>query len=222
MTSKDSLLEVKKKYLEAKFTVSAAEAKMKEMQASYSQIDTQMNSHIADKIKEIEQEKIQKLNQNHILSVQQKQLEALIAQYELKAPIAGIVEALAYRDAGAAVEAPQELLKIVPENEKLIAEVLVKNQLVTVKIDTFDFTRYGWIEGTLLNISSDAIEDKDLGLVYKAVIELNKNHLIIDDQPVNLEPGMSISAEIITGQRTVLSYLLSPMMEALDDVGKQR
>lgn len=74
----------------------------------------------------------------------------------------------------------------------------------------------------MLIISSDAIEDKDLGLVYKAVIELSKNHLIIDDQPVNLEPGMSISAEIITGQRTLLSYLLSPMMEALDDVGKQR
>jgi hemolysin D len=231
MTSKDSLLEVKKKYLEAKFTVSAAEAKVKEMRASYAQIDTQIKSHVADKIKEVEQEKIQKLNQNHILSVQQKQLEALIAQYELKAPIAGIVESLAYRDAGAAVEAPQELLKIVPENEKLIAEVWVsnqdigflrKNQSVTVKVDTFDFTRYGWIEGKLLTISSDAIEDKDLGLVYKAVIELSKNHLIIDDQAVNLEPGMSISAEIITGQRTLLSYLLSPMMEALDDVGKQR
>ena len=231
MTSKDSLLEVKKKYLEAKFTVSAAEAKVKEMRASYAQIDTQIKSHVADKIKEVEQEKIQKLNQNHLLSVQQKQLEALIEQYELKAPIAGIVESLAYRDAGAAVEAPQELLKIVHENEKLIAEVLVsnqdigflrKNQSVTVKIDTFDFTRYGWIEGKLLTISSDAIEDKDLGLVYKAVIELSKNHLIIDDQAVNLEPGMSISAEIITGQRTLLSYLLSPMMEALDDVGKQR
>ncbi|NUF48649.1 HlyD family type I secretion periplasmic adaptor subunit [Gilliamella sp. ESL0250] len=231
MTSKDSLLEVKKKYLEAKFTVSTAEAKVKEMQASYAQIDTQVKSRVSDKIKEVEQEKIQKLNENHILSVQQKQLEALIAQYELKAPIAGIVESLVYRDAGAAVEAPQELLKIVPENERLIAEVWVsnqdigflrKNQFVTVKVDTFDFTRYGWIEGKLLTISSDAIEDKDLGLVYKAVIELSKNHLIIDGQPVNLEPGMSISAEIITGQRTVLSYLLSPMMEALDDVGKQR
>lgn len=231
MTSKDSLLEVKKKYLEAKYTVSTAEAKVKEMQASYAQIDTQVKSHVADKIREVEQDKIQKLNQNQILSVQQKQLEALIDQYELRAPIAGIVESLAYRDAGAAVEAPQELLKIVPENERLIAEVWVsnqdigflrKNQLATVKIDTFDFTRYGWIEGKLLTISSDAIEDKDLGLVYKAVIELSKNYFIIDGQPVNLESGMSVSAEIRTGQRTVLSYLLSPMMEALDDVGKQR
>lgn len=231
MTSKDSLLEIQKKYLEAKFTVNSADAKVKEMRANYAQIDAQIKSHVADKIREIEQEKIQRLNQNDILSAQQKQLEALIAQYELKAPIAGIVESLVYRDAGAAVEAPQELLKIVPENEKLIAEVWVsnqdigflrRNQLAAVKIDTFDFTRYGWIEGKLLNISSDAIDDKDLGLVYKAVIELSTNHLIIDGQTIKLESGMSVSAEVKTGQRTVLSYLLSPMMEALDDVGKQR
>lgn len=231
MTSKDSLLEIQKKYLEAKFTVNSADAKVKEMRANYAQIDAQIKSHVADKIREIEQEKIQRLNQNDILSAQQKQLEALIAQYELKAPIAGIVESLVYRDAGAAVEAPQELLKIVPEDEKLIAEVWVsnqdigflrRNQLAAVKIDTFDFTRYGWIEGKLLNISSDAIDDKDLGLVYKAVIELSTNHLIIDGQTIKLESGMSVSAEVKTGQRTVLSYLLSPMMEALDDVGKQR
>lgn len=231
MTSKDSLLEIQKKYLEAKFTVNSADAKVKEMRANYAQIDAQIKSHVADKIREIEREKIQRLNQNDILSAQQKQLEALIAQYELKAPIAGIVESLVYRDAGAAVEAPQELLKIVPENEKLIAEVWVsnqdigflrRNQLAAVKIDTFDFTRYGWIEGKLLNISSDAIDDKDLGLVYKAVIELSTNHLIIDGQTIKLESGMSVSAEVKTGQRTVLSYLLSPMMEALDDVGKQR
>ena len=231
MTSKDSLLEIQKKYLEAKFTVNSADAKVKEMRANYAQIDAQIKSHVADKIREIEQEKIQRLNQNDILSAQQKQLEALIAQYELEAPIAGIVESLVYRDAGAAVEAPQELLKIVPENEKLIAEVWVsnqdigflrRNQLAAVKIDTFDFTRYGWIEGKLLNISSDAIDDKDLGLVYKAVIELSTNHLIIDGQTIKLESGMSVSAEVKTGQRTVLSYLLSPMMEALDDVGKQR
>lgn len=231
MTSKDSLLEIQKKYLEAKFTVNSADAKVKEMRANHAQIDAQIKSHVADKIREIEQEKIQRLNQNDILSAQQKQLEALIAQYELKAPIAGIVESLVYRDAGAAVEAPQELLKIVPEDEKLIAEVWVsnqdigflrRNQLAAVKIDTFDFTRYGWIEGKLLNISSDAIDDKDLGLVYKAVIELSTNHLIIDGQTIKLESGMSVSAEVKTGQRTVLSYLLSPMMEALDDVGKQR
>lgn len=122
-------------------------------------------------------------------------------------------------------------MKIIPDNEKLSAEVWVnnqnvgflrKNQTVTVKIDTFDFTRYDWIEGKLVHVSSDAIEDKDMGLVYKATIELYKDALLIDGVVTNLEPGMSVTAEIKTGHRTVLSYLLSPMLEALDDVGKQR
>lgn len=231
MTSKDSLLEIKKKYLEAKFTVNSASAKVKEMKANYQQIDAQIKSYVANKVREVEQERIQKLNQNDVLAVQQKQLIALINQYTLKAPVTGTVESLVYRDAGAAVEAPQEVLKIVPENEKLSAEVwvnnrdvgfLIKNQHVTIKIDTFDFTRYGWLEGKLLYVSSDAIEDKDMGLVYKAVIELKKDALMVDGNLIHLEPGMSLVAEIRTGQRTVLSYLISPMLEALDDVGKQR
>ena len=118
-----------------------------------------------------------------------------------------------------------------PENETLTAEVMVSNsdigflhsgQNVTVKIDTFDFTRYGWVPGRLIKLSADAIEDKELGLVYKATIELNKKSLVIDGQPMRLEPGMQVTAEITTGTRTILSYLLSPVMEALDSVGKQR
>lgn len=149
----------------------------------------------------------------------------------LTAPVSGRVDALVYRDAGAAVEATQELLKIVPEGEKLSAEVLVSNQdvgflhsgqRVTVKVDTFDFTRYGWVEGTLIKVSADAVEDKERGLLYRAVIQLDETDMVVDGKSRRLEPGMSVSAEIKTGKRTILSYLLSPVLEAIDGVGKQR
>ena len=93
---------------------------------------------------------------------------------------------------------------------------------MTVKIDTFDFTRYGWVSGRLNRISADATEDKDLGLIYKAIIDLDKNSLPVDGKTIMLEPGMQVTAEITTGKRTLLSYLLSPVTEALDGVGKQR
>ena len=134
-------------------------------------------------------------------------------------------------DAGGAVEAAQEVLKIVPEGEKIGAEVWVTNQdvgflrigqSVTVKLDTFDFTRYGWVKGRLIYLAADATEDRENGLIYRAVIELDSDELTIDGALKKLEPGMSVSAEIKTGKRTLLSYLLSPMLEALDDVGKQR
>ena len=231
MTSNDSLLEMRKTFLEASYNVSALSARVREAQSNYQQKKVELAASIANKIRDAEKERVERLNENELLSAQLKQLDAMLKQYTLVAPIDGKVDSLVFRDAGAAVEALQEVLKIVPESERLNAEVWVSNQdigflrvgqTVTVKIDAFDFTRYGWVEGELKHLSADAIEDKDMGLVYKAVIELDKDSIYINGMRKKLEPGMSVSAEIKTGQRTVLSYLLSPMLEALDDVGKQR
>ncbi|HDG1670036.1 HlyD family type I secretion periplasmic adaptor subunit [Kluyvera ascorbata] len=231
LTSRDSLLEKQKQLTEARYTLESAQAKLTEMDVSYHQAETEYRARIAEKMQQVEQDISDKQHENRVLEKQLQELSAQIAQYTLKAPVSGIVDALLFRDGGAAVDAPQELLRIVPENETLTAEVMVSNsdigflhsgQNVTVKIDTFDFTRYGWVPGRLIKLSADAIEDKELGLVYKATIELNKKSLVIDGQPMRLEPGMQVTAEITTGTRTILSYLLSPVMEALDSVGKQR
>lgn len=231
LTSRDSVLELQKRLTEARYTLEGAAAKLTEMDVSYRQAETEYRARIAEKMQKVEQEISDKGHENRILEKQQQELKAQLAQYTLKAPVTGVVDALVFRDGGAAVDAPQELLRIVPENEVLRAEVLVSNsdvgflrpgQVVTVKIDTFDFTRYGWVPGRLSQVSADATEDKDLGLVYRATIELDTKTLIVDGKQVSLEPGMQVTAEIKTGKRTVLSYLLSPVLEALDDVGKQR
>ena len=231
LTSRDSVLELQKRLTEARYTLEGATAKLTEMDVSYRQAETEYRARIAEKMLKVEQEISDKGHENRVLEKQQQELKALIAQYTLKAPVSGVVDALVFRDGGAAVDAPQELLRIVPENEVLRVEVMVSNsdvgflhpgQAVTVKIDTFDFTRYGWVSGRLSQISADATEDKDLGLVYRAIIELERKALVIDGKSVSLEPGMQVTAEIKTGKRTLLSYLLSPMMEALEDVGKQR
>jgi len=231
LTSRDSVLELQKRLTEARYTLEGASAKLTEMDVSYRQAETEYRARIAEKMQQTEQDISAKEHENRVLEKQQQELKAQIAQYTLKAPVSGVVDALVFRDGGAAVDAPQELLRIVPENEVLRAEVMVSNsdvgflhsgQAVTVKIDTFDFTRYGWVPGQLKQVSADATEDKDLGLVYRAIITLDRKALVIDGKSVPLEPGMQVTAEIKTGKRTVLSYLLSPVMEALDDVGKQR
>lgn len=66
------------------------------------------------------------------------------------------------------------------------------------------------------------MEDKERGLLYRAVIQLDETDMVVDGKSRRLEPGMSVSAEIKTGKRTILSYLLSPLLEAIDGVGKQR
>ncbi|MCW2480975.1 HlyD family type I secretion periplasmic adaptor subunit [Candidatus Symbiopectobacterium sp. NZEC135] len=231
MTSRDSLLEIKKKYLEAHHAVDGTAAHLEECRRSLAQLDREQISAGAKNINAVARHRAEREHDNHVLISQLKQVDAQIAQYTLRSPVEGIVDSLAFRDAGGAVEPPQELLKIVPVDSELVAEVLIKNQdvgflrvgqTVTVKIDTFDFTRYGWVDGTLQNIAADATEDKDRGLVYRAVIALKNRSLRVGPEEWQLEPGMQVTAEIKTGKRTFLSYFLSPAMEALNDVGKQR
>lgn len=230
-TSEDSLLEIRKRLLEADYSAQAAGAKVREIQASMELSGSEEASYRAGQMQKWQQEQTELVSENAVLESQLTQLDAELKLYRLTAPVSGRVDSLLYRDAGAAVEATQELLKIVPAGEKLSAEVLVSNQdvgflhtgqRVTVKVDTFDFTRYGWVNGTLSQLSADAVEDKERGLLYRAVIQLDETDIVVDGKSRRLEPGMSVSAEIKTGKRTILSYLLSPVLEAIDDVGKQR
>ena len=93
---------------------------------------------------------------------------------------------------------------------------------MTVNIDTFDFTRFGWVPGRLSHLSADATEDKESGLVYKTAIELENKSRLINGNDMPLASGMQETADVTTGTRTLLSYLLSPISEALDSAGKQR
>lgn len=229
--SEDSLLEIRKRLLDAEHSAKAARAKVREAQANYRLSEAEEAGFRAGRIQQAEQERAERVTENMLLTSQLQQLDVELKQYQLRAPVSGKVDSLVYRDTGAAVEATQELLKIVPEGEKLSAEVWVSNQdvgflrvgqPVTVKVDTFDFTRYGWVEGILSQLSADAVEDRERGLIYKAVIELQEMEVVVEGEARPLEPGMSVSAEIKTGKRTLLSYLLSPVLEALDGVGKQR
>ncbi|ATM05925.1 HlyD family secretion protein [Raoultella planticola] len=231
LTSRDSLLESGKKYTESRHRVVAAETRAQEVRDSLHQIDEEAQARTADKTHALAKESAERSDENRVLETQLNQLQSLSAQYLLRAPVSGTVESLVFRDAGGAVEPAQELLKIVPDSGERVAEVMVRNQDVgflrpgqkaAVKISTFDFTRYGWVTGELRQVSADAVEDRELGLVYRAVISLKRRTLLVEGEEKLLEPGMQVTGEIKTGRRTILSYLLSPVMEALDGVGKQR
>lgn len=85
-------------------------------------------------------------------------------------------------------------------------------QQVEVKIETFSFTKYGTVKGTVVSVSSDAIKDEKLGLIFAARIRLEKNIMFIDGNHIDLSPGMAVTVEIKTTQRRVIEYFLDPLM----------
>jgi len=164
----------------------------------------------------------------------------------------GVVQQLAVHTVGGVVTPAQQLLVVVPSESRLEIEAMVSNsdigfvhagQQAEIKVDTFNFTRYGLLHGEVLSVSQDAVirdrlqdraSDRALGtasetsepkgqeLNYSARISLDRTQMQIDDRMVNLSPGMAVTVEIKTGSRTILSYLLSPLRRYRQETLRER
>ncbi|WP_282244141.1 HlyD family type I secretion periplasmic adaptor subunit [Stenotrophomonas sp. PS02300] len=148
----------------------------------------------------------------------------------LRAPVDGTVQQLAVHTVGGVVTPAQELLAVVPQ-EALEVEASVLNkdigfvrpgQPVTVKIESFPYTRYGYLTGKVVSVSHDAAQDEQLGLVFPARIRLDGSTLDIDGVVVAMSAGMTLSAEIKTGKRRVIDYLLSPLQQHGQEALRER
>jgi hemolysin D len=143
------------------------------------------------------------------------------SQQRLVAPITGTVQQLAIHTIAGVVTPAQALMVIVPQQGNLEVEAFVRNQdigfvqegqAVEVKIDTFNFTKYGTIDAELRAISNDAVADERLGLVYPVRVLLDTAVIKVRDKWVQLSPGMSVTVEVKTGKRRIIEYFLSPLL----------
>ncbi len=169
---------------------------------------------------------------------------------ELKAPQDAIVKDLATHTPGAVVSPGTVLLTLVPANELLRAEVMIRNQDIgfvhegqraKIKLTAFPFQKYGMIEGVVSHVSADAsavggdtsadedareagtpVDERRGGLVYKAIVQLQEQRVSVNGMVFTVAPGMQVTAEIHQGRRTVLEYLLSPVQRIAHDAFRER
>lgn len=154
-------------------------------------------------------------------------------QQTLKAPIDGVVQQLAVTTVGGVVTAAQPLLTVVPENTPLEIEAQVINrdvghlrvgQRVINKVETYDFTRYGYIEGEVLWVGTDAVQDQKLGLVYPVRIKLAQTETpnAVNGRKGMVTAGMNVTADIRTDERRMIEYLLAPMLRYKQEALRER
>jgi hemolysin D len=91
-----------------------------------------------------------------------------------------------------------------------------------VKVDTFNFTKYGLIDARVVNIGSDSVEDPQLGWVFKLRLRLDHDSIAVEDKMVKLSPGMAITAEIRTGKRRLIEFFLSPLLRYKQESVRER
>lgn len=151
----------------------------------------------------------------------------------LRAPIDGTVQQLAVTTQGGVVTAAQPLLTLVPDNAPLELEAQVLNrdvghlhpgQRVINKIETFDFTRYGYIEGEVLWVGTDAMQDPKLGLVYPVRIRLAalQTPQAVRGQHGLVTAGMTVTADIRTDERRLIEYFLAPLLRYQQEALRER
>ncbi|MES2354832.1 MAG: HlyD family type I secretion periplasmic adaptor subunit [Pseudomonadota bacterium] len=144
------------------------------------------------------------------------------ALLKLTSPVDGTVQQLNVHTVGGVVPAAQPLMQIVPRQTAVEMEAFLENkdvgfvqegQHAEVKIDAFEYTKYGTITATVSHVSRDAIQDEKKGLIYSVKVNLDRSTIFVDGREALLTPGMSSSVEIKTGTRRVIEYVLSPLVQ---------
>jgi hemolysin D len=236
LTIEQDLIEHQQELQVQKGRLAEAEGAVEARKQQRRQAEDEYKHSILKDLAEAEQ-KSTSLHEQLLQAAQKYRLQTLTA------PVEGTVQQLAVHTEGGVVTPAQILMSIVPADSKLEIEAMVSNKDIgfvhagedaEIKIDTFNFTRYGLLQGKVQSVSQDAIvrekptdrsgdrqhagdegdssEPQGQELVYSARVSLDKTQMPIDDRLVNLGPGMAVTVEIKTGSRHIIEYLLSPLL----------
>ena len=165
------------------------------------------------------------------LQTQQIAFSDQVSRTMVKSSVDGIVQKLFVHTVGGVVKPGADLVEIVPTNKKLFLEIKIKPSDIAfihpgaeakVKISAYDYAIHGGLVGKVVNISPDTITDKKENTFYLIHIVTDKNYLGSQDHPLNIIPGMTASVDIVTGQKTVMQYILKPILKSKQYVFSER
>jgi adhesin transport system membrane fusion protein len=160
--------------------------------------------------------------------------EDKVTRTEVRSPLRGTVKEIKLRTIGGVIKPGEDLMEIVPIEDTLLVEAQIRTsdiafirtgQEATVKFDTYDYSIYGGLKATVEFISTDAIEDQSSGKkerYFRVRLRTERNYLGNESKPLSIGPGYTATAEILTDKKTVLAYLMKPILKARDRAFTER
>lgn len=154
-----------------------------------------------------------------------------VARTDIRSPVKGVVKQLKIRTIGGVVKPGMDLMEIVPLDDTMLVEVqippadvafLKPGQEATVKLTAYDFSIYGGLPATLERISADTIVNDEGDSFYRIIVRTKKNHLVHGKEVLPIIPGMVASVDTLTGQKTILDYLLKPILKTRERALRER
>ena len=217
--------------IEMERDLAAQRARLAESQAGARETEQTRASYLAETRRTLGERQTQAELKRQQFTQERSKTEQRSRLTQLTSPVAGTVQQVAVHTEGGVVTPAQVLMVIVPRDSEVTAEVVVDNkdigfvnagQSVVVKLETFPYTRYGTIDAVVKSVSADAVNDDKKGPIFPATLSLSQSSIQVDGKRIHLSPGMNVTAEIKTGKRRVIEYLLSPVQQHLGESLKER
>lgn len=206
-------------------------ARIKELEAASEELAARIQSTRSEFSRQIEEQL--EASRAQIAATEQELIkaESHVKAQIIRAPVDGVVQQLAVYSIGAVVTSAQPLMVIVPRSQTLEVEAMLENrdigfvengQIAEIKIEAFPFTKYGTVDGEIINLSDDAVADEQRGLIYKMRVRMDENSIAVNGRQVALSPGMQVTVESKTGKRRLIEYFLSPLLRYRDESVRER
>ncbi len=231
MVSDFDCMEKEKACIEQRQALAAQRARQRQLREALRDIGKEIQALDADTRRKALSDMQDTERQRRAVGQELAKATDLNARQTLRAPVSGTVQQLVVSTVGGVVTEAQPLMLIVPRGEKLEAEVDLGNsdigfvregQAAQIKIDTFPFTRYGLVDARVTDVAEDAVHDEKKGLIYKMRLRMERSTMTVDGREVSLSPGMAVTAEVKTGTRRLIEYILSPLKKHAHESVRER
>ena len=206
-------------------------ARWAEARAALTETENARLAYLAETKRQLSDRQSQAALKRQQLTQERSKTEHRQRLTQLTAPVTGTVQQMAVHTEGGVVTPAQVLMIVVPKDAQVTAEVIVDNkdigfvnagQAATIKLETFPFTRYGTVDARVDTVAADAVNDEKRGAIFPATLTLRRSTIDVDGKRIRLSPGMNVTAEIKTGRRRVIDYLLSPLQKSVNESLKER
>ena len=231
LASRSQYLELELNRINQAESLSIEQAKLQQLAAAINEASQQQQVLKAEFQRQLSDAQNQYYRDASTLQQELIKAQNTNAQQQLLAPVDGTVEQLVLTTIGGVVTPAQELMRIVPLDQQLVAEGWLLNkdigfvevgQQAEIKLESFEFTKYGVIDGEITDISTDAVELEGIGLVFPIKVKLKQHSIKAGNKIVPLGSGMAVTVEVKTGERRIIEFLLSPVIKAVDEGVRER
>lgn len=229
--SRHGYLEREQERIEQEADLANQRSRLREIEAMLNEVQGQRQALMAETRRATLDSTTEAQQRLDALGQERKKADSRGRLMRLTSPVDGTVQQLAVHTEGGVVTEAQPLMVIVPSDNPLEVEAFFENkdigfvkaaQEAEVKIETFQYTKYGTIDAEVSSVSHDAINDEKRGLIYSSRVRMARTTLMVDGIEVSLSPGMAVTVEVKTGQRRVIEYFLAPLLQHTSESLRER